>query len=192
MILFKVLFDDRALRRRCERASRAFSDLKPEMEKVGKWLVEDARGRIAARSSPDSKGRLGKSLAFRAYKAAVTIFSFLPYARIQQEGGTVLPRKRKMLAIPLRPDLRRLGMWPKHWKRDRLACIKTGKGLFLKVVDPTPKLKSGGARKNSFSSGELVYKLVYKSVIRGRPFLVKSAALIRYMRETIAAKLKGI
>jgi len=144
-----------------------------EMDQVGKWLIRDARRRLAARRSKVSTGRLAKSLKHKPYKAAVTISSVLPYARIQQEGGTVRPRKRKYLAIPLRLHLARSHTWPKHWQPDRLACIRVGSKLYLQDT----------------KTGAIVYRLVKQAKIPGRPYLVRSRALERLLEQLLAAKI---
>lgn len=70
-------------------------------------------------------------------------WSPLPYARIQDEGGTILPRTAKALAIPVTPEAKK--MWPRDWPGDRLFMVVlrgkallaerlgSGKGAKLKV-----------------------------------------------------------
>jgi len=164
----------RAIRRLLSRGARgAFLDYREEMDEVGKWLLTDARRRLEARGSDVSTGRLAKSLTHHPYKTAVTVSSVLPYARIQQEGGTVKPKKRKRLAIPLRLDLARSHTWPKHWKAGRLACVVIDGKLFLKDT----------------KTDELVYLLVKKVKIKGRPYLVRSRALNLLLEKLMAAKM---
>ena len=47
--------------------------------------------------------------------------SNLPYARVQDEGGTIIPRTAKNLAIPQTPTAK--SMWPREWGRDQLHFI---------------------------------------------------------------------
>lgn len=178
MIEFKVgtARAERNLKRQFDRARKVFADLTPEMDKVGAWLVQDARRRLADRGSKYPTGRLAKSLTAKAYKRAVTISSVLPYARIQQEGGTVKSKRPGgYLAIPLMARERRNKAWPRHWK-STLVPIKSGGKLFLL----------------STKFNELVYRLVQQVTIPGRPYLVKSAELVRFMRETIADRLRKV
>jgi len=177
MIAYRLRFDLSGLERRFNRARRAFKDLRPEMKQVGAWVVEDARKRLAARGSKYMRGRLAKSLKEHPYQQAVTISSVQPYARIQQEGGTVRPRKSNgYLAIPLQDREKRNHAWPRHWSSPL---------VFIQARDGRKYLLS-----TKFQ--QLVYVLVKQVRIPGRPYLVKSAELIRYMRTLIANKLRQL
>ncbi len=55
--------------------------------------------------------------------------SDLIYARIQDEGGTILPRTVKRLAVPLNDNGRLpIGKWPRHWAPGALTLIKSKRG----------------------------------------------------------------
>ena len=165
------------LRRRFDEARRQFSDLTPEMRKTGDFLVRDARKRLSARTGSGSIGRLGKSLKHKAYKRSVTVTSVLPYARIQQEGGTVKSKRPGgYLAIPLQAREKRNKAWPRHWK-STLVCIKA---------------KSGKLYLLSTKFNQIVYRLIQQVKIPARPYLMKSPELIQYMQTVIASKLKGM
>lgn len=66
--------------------------------------------------------------------------SDLVYARIQDEGGTVVPKTTKALAIPLK----RLpvGKWPRHFAKGELTLIpgKNGKASILAKVSKGGKV----------------------------------------------------
>ena len=53
----------------------------------------------------------------------------LPYARIQDQGGTIKPKTAKMLAIPFTAKAR--ARWPRDWARDKLALIEVRGKKFL-------------------------------------------------------------
>ena len=42
-------------------------------------------------------------------------YSDLSYAAIQDEGGTIKPRSKKFLAVPLNSSIP-MGKWPRHWQ----------------------------------------------------------------------------
>jgi phage gpG-like protein len=117
----------------------------------------------------------------------VEVGSNLVYAAIQQLGGTVKPT-RKYLAIPVPPSLRRRGVWPRDLPSDQLkfvpdANIKIGSRRWIgpalvraKPVEiETPfdgagkKTKGNRARSKE---GEVLFALVKKVTIKGRPYLV--------------------
>lgn len=179
LVQFKITVNDLVLRRKFQRAVRKFSDLRPEMDQVGRWLVRDARKRLESRKSKVSIGRLAKSLTHKAYKKAVTITSVLPYARVQQQGGTILPRRVKHLAIPMKTDLARTHTWPK------MLSTRTKSMMFVR---PVRGGKLGLFKRLENGGVELWYLLVKRVRIPGRPYLVKSKALVRYMRGLVIRK----
>lgn len=89
--------------------------------------------------------------------------SALVYARILDEGGTILPKSGKYLAIPVPERNISAGKWPRHWGKDQLTFIKS---------------KSGKALLATVSKkGKVVpqYFLVQQSTIRARNYLAASA-----------------
>lgn len=73
----------------------------------------------------------------RSFKAKVTetgkspevgVYSNLPYADIQDEGGTIRAGFRK-LAVPLTDRARR--SWPREWPKDQLFGFKSKRGNFI-------------------------------------------------------------
>jgi phage gpG-like protein len=177
MIQMRVTVRDLAIKRKFRRAIKQFSSFQDELAKVGDWLIDDARKRLAARNSKWGRGRLARSLRRVAHRFVVTIYSHLPYARIQQEGGVVKSRRAGgMLAIPLREKEGRSHTWPRMWKTGRLFLVKSERGrLFL-------------ACEGSGGKVQFVYLLVRKVTIPARPYLVKSPQLVRCMRTLIVQK----
>jgi len=180
VIVMKIRFDWRGFTEALRRKQTALADLRPQMAAVGAWLIGDARKRLAARASRTSTGRLGKSLQAKAFRNSVTIGSTLPYAGIQQRGGVVHPRKRKMLAIPLQEDLRARHVWPKQIPPEQLYRV----GSTLMFIRKR--------RYHNQPRGEAVpgWRLVKQAKIKARPYLVKSRELIEFMRELIGRKLR--
>lgn len=180
MIQFRIAVNDLLLRLRVAKAVAAFQDLRPEMKQVGDYLIDDAGERLQDRDTEYNQyatGRLHKSLRSHPFMHAVTISSVQPYARVQQEGGTVKSKRPNgYLAIPLRPTERRLHMWPRHWKSE-LLCIKR----------EDSKLYLYSAKVRDF-----VYRLVKQVRIPPRPYLVKSDHLLDFMRRLLADKLKRL
>jgi hypothetical protein len=190
MIQFGVTVRDLALKARFARALMKFSDFTPEMAKTGDYLLEDAKRRLAARNSPVSIGRLAKSLRRKAYKMAVTVASVLAYARVQQEGGTIYPKRGKMLAIPLRVEDARIHLWP------RMVAGKPGVSLFVVKLGPKVILMYRKEHTKGKKAGTVEqyprWLLVPKVTLKGdKPYLVKSPQLIQYMRTLIANKVRG-
>lgn len=180
MVKLGVTIRDTLFKARIAKAISAFKDLRPEMKRIGEWLIDDADKRLEARDTEYRQyatGRLNKSLRSHPFLQAVTITSVQPYARTQQLGGIVQStRPNGYLAIPMRPTEKRLHIWPRHWK-SVLLCIRREDGrLYLYSV----KLK------------EFVYRLVKSVKIPGRPYLVKSPELIAFMRKLFLAKLNRL
>ncbi|GEM_PF-2168258 len=176
---FVIHMQDLSRNRRFRRALRLFDDLRSEMRQVGEYLVDDAEKQLKARDTEYNQyasGRLLRSLSVHPFKKAVTISSVQPYARIQQEGGTVKSKRPNgYLAIPLRAREKKNRAWPRHWKTPlRVVRSRAGK-LFLFSV----RFK------------QIVYRLIRQVTIPARPYLIKSEELLEYMRDLIAARIAG-
>lgn len=91
-------------------------------------------------------------------------FSDLIYARILDEGGTILPKSVRKLAVPLSSANIPIGKWPRHWGKDELKLIpRRNGGAILATV-------SGRGRVQP------KYVLVDKVQIDGRHYLERAAA----------------
>jgi hypothetical protein len=62
---------------------------------------------------------------------AAGAMSDLPYARIQDEGGTIRPKHRKTLAVPISKEAKT--KWPRDWPGKDLALIKSKRGNLLLI-----------------------------------------------------------
>lgn len=120
-----------------EAISVRLKDLSPAMRSVGNYVVSSAVRRIRANVPPPNApitqrvkqgkgtlrdtGHLMASLqspdAITARPDEVIVASDRPYARLQQKGGIIRPKKAKMLAVPLsaktRTLMRRYGAAPR-------------------------------------------------------------------------------
>lgn len=179
LVEFLVQMKDLSRNRRFRRAMRLFDDLRPEMRQVGEWLVRDAEQRLKARDTEYNQyasGRLLRSLNVHPFKKAVTISSVQPYARIQQHGGTVRSKRANgYLAIPIQAREKKNHAWPRHWRTP------------LRVV----RSRAGKLYLFSVRFKQIVYRLISQVTIPGRPYLVKSAAVLEYMRDLVAARIRG-
>ena len=152
---------------------------------------------------------MAQSLALRLDDVSVTVGSNLIYAPIQQLGGTVLPRGHKYLAIPVSPQLRRRGVWPRDIPRDDMKFVKaahirigahswTGPALVrardTEVETPfegAGKRGTGAPRKRPVrKSGEVMFALVKRVTIRGRPYLTFSAEARAFALRELEAEFR--
>ena len=130
-------------------------------------------------------GALGRS--FRATMFATKgddisggAFSSLSYAQIQDEGGTIKPRTRQYLAVPISTKAKRtVGLWPRHWAKGVLFLIRSRAGKLLLVE-----------RK---ARGLQVHYLLTKSVsLRGKNYIgdaeTRSAPMVQQILSDYIAR----
>lgn len=91
------------------------------------------------------------------------------YGRLQEEGGTVTPKKGKFLAIPVGPALTGAGVPRFNSPRDvgdlRFVSIRGGSaGLLVKD-------HAGRGKKGTGARSEIWYRLVRKATIKPKHFL---------------------
>lgn len=72
--------------------------------------------------------------------------SDLAYARIQDEGGIILPRTRKNLAVPIRSANLPVGKWPRHFPTSGASALhyiarKGKRALLAQIVGKGDKKK---------------------------------------------------
>lgn len=156
--------------------------------RIGLYIRREAQRalRTRLRTWGVSSGRLSRSLAMVVDKASVTVGSNLVYAAVQQLGGTIRPRSGKFLAIPVSRQLQRRGVWPRDLPRDSMKYVPnaeirigshswTGPALVAAQDETVPGRKrsdgSRGADRVVKRAGEVMFALVRKSKIRGRPYL---------------------
>lgn len=113
--------------------------------------------------------------------ASLEVGTNLEYARLHQEGGVIVPKNAKALAIPLTRDAARAGS-PRDFPRP-LFILPSGKAL------AETKRKGRGGRIR-----ELVvqYALVQRVVIPARKFLGFSQKAITNIRQIFADYLGGL
>lgn len=92
---------------------------------------------VRARLTKYPRGALARSwrttLEQDDRELTATVASRLPYARVQDEGGTIRPVRARMLAIPIRgPGGPKLGQGPRQFPGD-LHVEKTPKGRLVLV-----------------------------------------------------------
>lgn len=114
MIGLHLETDHAKLTAKLEGMVRHARDLSSPLKATADWLRVDAKKRLFARESDDVTGGLWRSLDVRAFPHHAEVFSPLPYARIQNEGGTIYP-KGKALAQPVRKQERRNHIWPRNF-----------------------------------------------------------------------------
>lgn len=162
---------------------RALSDLRGFLAPFGVYIAQQASRRIRERPSylpsvhPDpALSSTGIAVADVGPRS-VSVGTSLPYARIQQEGGTITPKTVKLLAIPQKESLRALrgGSGATGWPRDidptrkrmRFVPVRNGSGAVGVLVDDKGELGHGAG---------ILYVLVRKSEIKAQPYLYVSDA----------------
>lgn len=166
-----ITSDDKEIRRAFERLLKLGRSPRTVLQRMGLWLRRDGQRRLRARSVKPvygkSTGKLSKSLTL-AVEGDKTVYvgSALPYAAIQQVGGTVRPKTVKCLAIPTQKSLARSGVWPRDWPRGALRFVPNNKGG--NVVGWLFGRHAGVKR----AKDEMMYMLVRQSKIPGEAYLV--------------------
>jgi phage gpG-like protein len=147
-----------------ERAAKALRKPRDLMRRIGVLAMSRGQKRLRALFSSSEEairsGRLLSSLGvspagaagsdgiFELEDARVRVGSNVPYAAQFQFGGTIVPKEGKALAIPLLPQLKRAGLWPRALdpKRELLQLIP-GKGGGPAVLINPEAPKVGRQRK---------------------------------------------
>ena len=162
---------------------------------------DEYRGRSYRRKLQDRRGNLRKSIGYKVEKnmAGLNVEARMfagsrlaPYARLQEEGGVVRPRKRQYLTIPLPPVLTpggalsgkykiRFGGVSRAVRRGRVKyqtdagptfIFKSKKGnLIVGITNPKtgkPFMMAGGKRPKAF------YVLKKQVTVPGRLGFVKT------------------
>ncbi len=163
-------------------------NVRPVLGQIGLYIRREAQRSLRSRSKtwgPHS-GRLSRSLAIQIDAASVAVGSNLVYAAIQQLGGTVRPKTGKYLALPVLPNLRRRGVWPRDLPKDSMVfkpaeTIKIGSHAWVgpalvrkeSVTRPGKTRKDGSPGKERVikAAGEVMFALVKRVRIKGDPYL---------------------
>ena len=194
-------WDSRALYDAFERLRKTGRNLRRPLGRIGLYIMREARRALRARTRDwgPPTGRLPKSLAMRLDNVSVFVGSNLVYAAIQQLGGEVKPKGHKYLAIPVQRHLRRAGVWPRDLPQGSMkfvpnASIRVGSHSWIgpalvRVESTAAELGMGGPGRDargrfasrsgegggggaSLKLGEVMFALVKRVRIRGRPYLL--------------------
>jgi hypothetical protein len=130
---FNIKVEAAGLIKRAQELSASMKNVQRPTREIALRLIDRGRERLQARPPgkypPVRTGLLARSLYARPETATgVVVASQFPYARIQQQGGIVLPTHGKCLAIPMTTALKRAGTWPRDWPRGALTFIYIGTG----------------------------------------------------------------
>ena len=157
--MIQVAVKDELLKKMLIKISKRTEDLSPMLGRLGLWLIRDSRERLRARPrDADSfrSGALGKSMTMAVEPRKVEVGSNLVYARIQQLGGTIVPKTVKRLAIPLQPHLKKRHIWPRDLTRDgvKMFVLKANGKAFLATLEEEKKSSKprGSATKRLFKA----------------------------------------
>ena len=178
------------------------------LEQIGQGserdLVKRTRGRpgVQTRTGLLRKG-IGHAVAAEDKAQFVTSFvAGVKYANLQEHGGTVVPKNRKWLTIPVGPALTASGVArgpARSFPGLKFILGKKPGTAFL--VMPPAKTKSGKLRKGQDARGTIYFVLKKKVVVPGRlgfvatwrDWIVKNAArvMLGNLRAAVAKLNKG-
>jgi phage gpG-like protein len=183
--------------RGAQRLAKTGRSLRRPFGRLGLFIRREAQRALRARVHEwgPATGRLAQSLAMRLDAVSVVVGSNLAYAAIQQFGGPVTPKGHKYLAIPVLPALRRRGVWPRDIPKGDMRFVPnavirigshswTGPAL-VRAADQEietpfdgagPKGQAQARRRPRRKAGEVMFALVKRVTIKGRPYLQFSDA----------------
>jgi hypothetical protein len=193
--------DAAKLRALIERLSSVGRNARVPLGRTGLFIRREAQRELRSRKHDWGPGtsRLSKSLAMEVGPNYVVVGSNLVYARIQQLGGVVTPRGHKYLAIPVLGHLRRAGVWPRDLPAGSMRFVPnaeikigthawTGPALVRAADTEVEHSFQGAGRKGGERAagqvrreGEVMFALVRRVTIRGRPYLTFSPAAREFM-----------
>ncbi len=170
-----------------ERAADACENMRPFLEKVGEFGMSQAQLRLSERMSPSADavtgGHLMNSLTVGGPKSIfeladnqVEYGSNVRYAAQVNFGGIIEPATGKALAIPLTPQLKRDGLWPREFDRGVLRFQQYSGGkpnVFGLLIDDGEELKGRQRKvrgKTKYGPGPL-FALAYWVRQEGKHFL---------------------
>ncbi|MFO0971827.1 MAG: phage virion morphogenesis protein [Phycisphaerae bacterium] len=194
------------VRRRLGDLERAAGNLGRPLQRIGLFVRRAAARRLRGRRFEwgQSTGKLAGSLAVQADERAVTVGSNLVYAAIQQVGGRVLPKSGRYLALPVTRELRRSGAWPRDLPRKSLKyspkeSIRIGShswtGPALVQAEDSYRIvrtQRGERRVRTRKAGQVLFALVRKVTIRGRPYLAFDSESQRFALAEIERELRRV
>ncbi len=163
---------------------------KRSLQRTGLFIRRYAQRLLRARARDWGNaggGRLGKSLAIVADSMSVTVGSNLVYAAIQQLGGKVSPKAgRKYLALPVLPELRRSGTYPRDLPRESMkfvpnAAIRIGTHSWHGPALVRAEDVGNAQGRKEKRAGQVMFALVKRVTIKGREYLVFGPEARSYM-----------
>lgn len=183
------------------RLADALADLSDFLGPFGQYVAQESSRRIRERPTYDPSVHPDPALSSTGitvsdiHPQSVSVGTSLPYARVQQEGGTIHPKPPgKALAIPVRESLRALrggsaGVtgWPRDIDPGRttlrfIPSPLTGSGVIGVLVDPEGELGHGAG---------ILYVLVASSAIVGQPYLLVDESDWEVGSEMLVGYLQG-
>lgn len=165
-------------------------------------VQRSAARRLRARKSKwgPSRGRLARSLTNEVWDHGFRVGTNFPYAAIQQVGGDIVPKSVRALAIPMLPSLRRNEVWPRDLPRNSMSFVPVNKGNVVGMLvratltggtakgPASGKGARGGKARPKQKLGELMYLLVKRVRIPGRPYLLFDAEEEAFLMRALQAE----
>ena len=157
-------------------------------------------GRLMASLQVGAGGQAGEDTVFALEDARVEVGTNVPYAAMRQFGGTIEPKTRKALAIPLRPELQRHQISPMDLDPDRSVLqfvpYTGGKpNVFALLVNPerelTGRQKKRRGALEAYPPGPL-YALAYWVTQVGTPYLFIDDSDRRVINEDLVPQWLGL
>lgn len=167
------------IRSKLDAVSTVDKKMRAVMLRAGLLIEGHAKQLIRKKLNKDSDGHLINSIQTRFIsKDTLLVGSFgLPYARIHEFGGVIIPKKARMLAIPIHPSM-------KGRRAKDVPGLFSGEGATSKILFQRRQ------------DGTTIKAFVLKSrvVIPPRPYLAPSIGLaksriIDLMVEELGARL---
>jgi len=79
-----------------------------------------------------ARGWVRDHIVMMGNTVAARMVNRVPYAAIQNRGGTITPKSGQYLAVPISPEARTPGMWPRDYPKGTFfACGHEGQGVLV-------------------------------------------------------------
>lgn len=113
--------------RKLDAAGQRVGNMAKPARQIGLYAASEARKRLneRPRNWGNHTGQLARSIhsTFDESTGTIRIGTNLIYARVQEIGGEIRPKK-KYLAIPVDDSLRRSGKWPRDFGKGELQFVR--------------------------------------------------------------------
>jgi hypothetical protein len=167
--------------------ARVGDRLKPAIAKGCLRGAQHASGEIRKTLYATTEGRGGLARSFRERLVdeggvfGAESYSELVYARIQEEGGTILPRTRKSLAVPLPFAKVAPGKWPRHFPQEGPQALhfipRKGRAPLLAQVKKNAKGETVSVKP--------IFVLLKRVTVKPQRYIAATSARIAPEVETI-------